>query len=99
MTETAHVVVVIDSLDVLSIAREHKALDYFLAQMDRLRQLSNVTVITACRDFDRQYDKRIAQREWSKEFKCQALNWEVEIAPLLARHGIDASKIDGTTRQ
>lgn len=36
LAEAAHVVVVIDSLDVLSIAREHRVLDYFLAQMDRL---------------------------------------------------------------
>lgn len=99
MAEEAHVVVVIDSLDVLSIAREHKVLDYFLAQMDRLLRLPNVTVITACRDFDRQYDRRIAQRKWSNEFKCQPLNWETEIAPLLARQSIDTSSLDDATRQ
>ncbi|CAN7397764.1 AAA family ATPase [Acidovorax sp. LjRoot194] len=98
MAEETHVVVVIDSLDVLSIAREHKVLDYFLAQMDRLLRLPNVTVITACRDFDRQYDRRIAQRKWSNEFKCQPLNWETNIAPLLARKGIDTSSLDEATR-
>lgn len=99
MAETAHVVVVIDSLDVLSIAREHKVLDYFLAQMDRLLRLSNITVITACRDFDRQYDRRIAQRKWSREFKCRPLNWTTDIAPLLTRQDIDASAMDEATRQ
>lgn len=99
LAETTHVVVVIDSLDVLSIAREHKVLDYFLAQMDRLLKLSNVTIITACRDFDRQYDRRIAERKWSHEFKCQPLNWTNDIAPLLARHGVETSNIDSTTRQ
>ena len=99
MADTTHVIVVIDSLDVLSIAREHKVLGYFLAQIDRLLQLSNVTVITACRDFDRQYDRQIAQRKWSKEFKCQPFNWETEVTPLLVRHGIDASAVDETTRQ
>ncbi|SEQ35887.1 AAA family ATPase [Giesbergeria anulus] len=99
MAETVHVVVVIDSLDVLSIAREHKVLDYFLAQMNRLLRLSNITVITACRDFDRQYERSIAQRKWSNEFKCQPLNWETDIAPLLTRQGIDISGMDTTTRQ
>jgi len=99
LAESTHVVVVIDSLDVLSIAREHKVLDYFLAQMDQLLRLPNVTVITACRDFDRSYDRRIAQRKWSNEFKCQPLNWASDIAPLLDRQGIDTSYMDGTTRQ
>lgn len=99
LAETVHVVVVIDSLDVLSIAREHKVLDYFLAQMDRLLRLSNVTVVTACRDFDRQYDRRIAQRKWSSELKCRPLDWATDIAPLFARQGIGMSGMDETTRQ
>lgn len=99
MAEIVHVVVVIDSLDVLSIAREHKVLDYFLAQMDRLLMLSNVTLITACREFDRLYDRRIAQRKWSHEFKCQPLNWTKDVVPLLAKQGIEISDIDEITRQ
>lgn len=99
LADSTHVVVVIDSLDVLSIAREHKVLDYFLAQMDQLLRLHNVTVITACRDFDRSYDRRIAQRKWSNEFKCQPLNWATDLAPLLGRQGIDTTGVDETTRQ
>lgn len=60
MAETTHVVILVDSLDVLSIAREHNVLAYFLAQIDRLLLIQNVTVVTACRDFDRHYDRRIA---------------------------------------
>jgi len=99
MAEDAHVVVVIDSLDVLSIAREHSVLTYFLAQIDRLLLIPNVTVITACRDFDRHYDRRIAQRTWDKEFTCQPLDWDVEIAPLLVKLDIDASAADAATRE
>ena len=101
MTETAHVVVVIDSLDsldVLSNAREHKVLDYFLAQIHRLLLILNVTVITACRDFDRHYDRRIAQRTWDSEFQCQPLDWDTEIAPLFTKLSIDASITDASTR-
>lgn len=99
MAEDAHVVVVIDSLDVLSIAREHQLLTYFLAQIDQLLLIPNVTVITACRDFDRHYDRRIAQRTWDEEFACQPLDWETEISPLFVKLGIDTSVTDAATRE
>lgn len=99
MAEDAHVVVMVDSLDVLSIAHEHSVLTYFLAQIDRLLPVPNITVVIACRDFDRHYDRRIAQRKWDKEFTCQPLDWDAEIAPLLAKLGIDASATDAATRE
>jgi len=99
IAEDAHVVVIIDSLDVLSIAREHQVLTYFLAQIDQLLLIPNVTVTTACRDFDLHYDRRIAQRTWDKEFTCQPLDWETEITPLLVKLGIDASVMDAVTRE
>ncbi len=98
LAEDAQVVVVIDSLDVLSIAREHGVLTYFLAQIDQLLLIPNVTVITACRDFDRKYDRRIAVRQWDCELQCLPLDWEAEIAPLLDKLGIDSTTIDAVTR-
>ncbi|WP_122462219.1 AAA family ATPase [Pseudomonas viridiflava] len=99
MAEDAHVVVIIDSLDVLSIAREHSVLAYFLAQIDRLLLVPNITVVTACRDFDCHYDRRIAQRSWGTKITCRPLQWDTEIAPLLVKLGIEASAIDTTTRE
>jgi len=99
MAERVQVVVVIDSLDVLSIAREHSVLTYFLAQIDRLLLIPNVTVVTTCRDFDRHYDRRIAQRTWDMEFSCEPLDWDVEIAPLFAKLGIDAPLSHTATRE
>lgn len=99
MAEDAQLVVVIDSLDVLSIAREHSVLTYFLAQIDRLLLIPNITVVTACRDFDRRYDLRIAERQWDYELQCQPLGWDAEIAPLLSRLGIDTTTIDAVTRE
>ena len=97
LAEDAYVVVVIDSLDVLSIAREHSVLTYFLAQIDQLLLIPNVTVVTACRDFDRKYDRRIAARQWDCELQCQLLDWDAEIRPLLDQFGIDSSAIDAVT--
>ncbi|ATA24596.1 hypothetical protein BIY26_21995 [Brenneria goodwinii] len=99
LAENAHVIVVIDSLDVLSIARDHRVLQYFLAQIDRLLLIPNLTVVTACRDFDRHYDRRIAERQWDCELKCQPLDWDVEIAPLLDTLGIVTDTIDAVTRE
>lgn len=99
LAEGAHVVVVIDSLDVLSIAREHGILTYFLAQIDRLLLIPNVTVITACRDFDRKYDRRIAARQWDCELQCPPLDWKTEIDTLLDKLGIDSTTIDTITRE
>lgn len=99
MADGAKVVVVIDSLDVLSIAREHCVLTYFLAQIDRLLLIPNVTVVTACRDFDRHYDRRIAERKWDCELKCPPLGWDAEIEPLLNKLNINVTSIDAVTRE
>lgn len=99
LAESAHVIVVIDSLDVLSIARDHRVLTYFLAQIDRLLLIPRVTVVTACRDFDRHYDRRIAERQWDCELKCQPMDWDAEIAPLLDTLGIATANIDAVTRE
>lgn len=99
MAESAQVIVVIDSLDVLSIARDHRVLSYFLAQIDRLLLIPNVSVITACRDFDRKYDHRIAERKWDCELKCLPLDWDGDIAPLFERLGIASANIDPVTRE
>jgi hypothetical protein len=99
LAEDAHVIVVMDSLDVLSIARDHRVLSYFLAQIDRLLLVPNVTVVTACRDFDRHYDRRIAERKWDCELKCHPLDWDAEIAPLLNKLGIATASIDAVTRE
>lgn len=99
MAEGAHVIVVIDSLDVLSIARDHRVLTYFLAQIDRLLLIPNITIVTACRDFDRHYDRRIAGRQWDCELKCKQLDWATEIAPLLEQLGIATSTLDEVTKE
>ncbi|NVC95866.1 ATP-binding protein [Vibrio natriegens] len=99
LADESHVVVLIDSLDVLSIAREHTVLSYFLAQIDRLTKIQNVTVVAACREFDSRYDRRIAQRQWEEHISCKPLDWEREVIPLLNRLGIESSSIEPGTQE
>lgn len=99
LAEDCHVVISIDSLDVLSIARDHLVLKYFLAQIDRLLLIPNVTVVTACRTFDRHYDRRIAERQWDCELECKPLDWDIEVAPLLSSFSITTTTIDAVTRE
>lgn len=98
IAECERVVVLVDSLDVLSIAREHRVLTYFLAQIDRLLLTPNISLVTACRDFDKRYDYQIAERRWDYEVKCPPLDWTNDITPLLERLGIDNTSINKTTR-
>lgn len=99
LADAMHVIIVIDSLDVLSIAREHRILTYFLTQLDRLSNIPNTTVITACRDFDRHYDHRIAERKWDKEVVCGHLDWDTEVKPLLEKVQLDLDAIKIETQE
>lgn len=99
LSESNHVVVIIDSLDVLSIAREHTALSYFLSQIDQLLLIPNITVVTACRDFDHKYDRRIAERQWDVQLSCGQLNWLSHVEPILTQLSISTDNIDSITRE
>ena len=64
LSELRRIVVIIDSLDVLSMNRDHGTLGIFLRLLDRLNPMQNVTVVAACRSFDLQYDPLLRDREW-----------------------------------
>lgn len=99
MADIQHTVVVIDSLDVLSIARDINVLSYFLALIDRFLLLPNVTLITACREFDRKYDRRIAERNWDLVVTCSSFDWDSTIVPLLNSCSIEPDSLDLSTRE
>lgn len=99
LSDETHVIVLIDSLDVLSISREFSVLSYFLAQIDRLLKIPNITVVTACREFDSRYDRRIVQRQWEVQISCQPLDWKTEIIPLLYGLGIETTNIEPVTQK
>jgi hypothetical protein len=99
LSETRHVVVLIDSIDVLSIARDHHALSFILSLIDRLRLIPNATVIAACRSFDVKYDGRLADRDWGETVEIELLDWDREIVPILAGVGVDPNQVPANTRE
>ena len=74
LTEFRRTVVIIDSLDVLSLSRQHDALKVFLRIIDRLEKIEGVTIITACRNFDLEYDPLLRGRSWQHKVNLQPLD-------------------------
>lgn len=98
LSEIRHVVVLIDSIDVLSIARDHHTLSFILSLIDRLRLIPNVTVIAACRSFDIKYDGRLSDRDWGETVDVELLDWDEDVAPLIARIGVEPDQVPADTR-
>lgn len=88
LAASGQVVVVIDSLDVLSLYRSHGSLRLFLGLIDRLRTIDGVTVVAACRDFDLHYDPLLRGRSWGETVAIQPLEFDSQVAPLLSRWGV-----------
>jgi len=99
LSEFRHVVVIIDSLDVLSINREHGSLSIFLSLIDRLNTMQSITVIAACRSFDLQYDPLLRNRNWEHKIPLEDLDFETVVAPLLNEWGVAETQIDEELRQ
>ena len=99
LSEHRRVVVIIDSLDVLSMNREHGALGMFLRIIDRLKPLRTVTVVAACRSFDLQYDPLLRDREWKHKIHLADFDYELVVTPLLKRWGVQEAQIDTQLRQ
>ncbi len=99
MSQWKRVVVVIDSLDVLSLNRETQCLTYFLSLIDRLRMIPDACVVVACRSFDLQYNKNLAGRSWDQTVEIGLLDWSSVVEPLLSRLGVDTAAFDPSTRE
>ncbi|WP_152643536.1 hypothetical protein [Paracidovorax citrulli] len=99
MSQWKRVVVIIDSLDVLSLNRETQCLTYFLNLIDRLRTIPDTCVVVACRSFDLQYNWNLADRRWDQTVQIGLLDWTNVVEPLLSRLGVDTARLDASTRE
>lgn len=84
MANYKKVALLIDSLDVLSITKNHQVFDLFLSIIDRLKNIHNVITIIACRDFDYHYDHKLCHQNWHN-IRVDSLDWENDIYPLLQK--------------
>ena len=94
LSSVSQVVVVIDSLDVLSCQRDHAALNFFLKLIDQLQIIQNVTVVAACREFDLKYDPRLRDRKWDVEIKLKDLDFQNTVLPILSMLNVDAEQLN-----
>jgi len=98
LTEFRRTVVIIDSLDSLSLSRQHDALKVFLRIIDRLEKIEGVTIITACRNFDLEYDPLLRGRSWQHKVNLQPLDFDAEVKPFLINWNVDISNISPELR-
>lgn len=87
------VVVIIDSLDVLSLSRDHRALKVFLSLLDRLENVPNVSIVAACRHFDLSYDPLLRNRNWSQKISIPDLDFESTVSPILKKWHIEPATV------
>jgi hypothetical protein len=99
LSELRRIVVIIDSLDVLSMNRDHGALGIFLRLLDRLNPMPNVTVVVACRSFDLQYDPLLRDREWKHKIHVPDFDYETVVAPLLHEWSVQEAELDTEMRR
>lgn len=99
MSQWKRAVVIIDSLDVLSLNRETQCLTYFLNLIDRLRMIPDACVVVACRSFDLQYNWNLAGRSWDQTVEIGLLDWSDVVEPLLSGLGVGTAALDASTRE
>ena len=94
LSSTSQVIVIIDSLDVLSCQRDHAALNFFLTLIDQLQIIQNVTVVAACREFDLKYDPSLRERKWDAEVKLKDFDFQNTVIPILSKLGISVEHLN-----
>lgn len=93
LAERRPVVLLVDSLDVLSIAQERRVLSVFLGLLHRVSRLPNVTTVAACRSFDVRYDSRLSSVKWEATVTVGALDFEADVVPFLEEQGVNPADV------
>ncbi len=92
------VVVILDSLDVLSMSRNHGALRVFLGLLERLENLDGVSIVAACRNFDLKYDPQLRGKKWHAEVQVALLDYQSDVAPLLKEWNLEPAALGAEMR-
>ncbi len=96
---SSQLVVVIDSLDVLSCQRDHAALSFFLKLIDQLQTIKNVTVVAACREFDLKYDPKLRDRQWDAQIKLKDFDFQNTLVPILNKLSVKVEQLNSDLKE
>ncbi|CAK07598.1 MULTISPECIES: ATP-binding protein [Rhizobium] len=101
-TQTA--VLVVDQLDAISeiSGRNGTSKNAVLRMIDEARRYATVRVVLVCRTFDIENDERIKLLKQSSDFNqvnIPLLEWEDDVAPLLAKLQVNAEALDTTQQE
>lgn len=99
LARSFNIVIILDSLDVLSLNRQHNVLKSFLGLIDQLERLEGITVIAACRTFDLDYDPLLRGRSWEHRINLQPLDYDSVICPFLVKWGIEPDEVNTELRE
>lgn len=98
MTEYRRIVLVIDSLDVLSMTNEPL---FFIVHgmLEQLRKVDNVSIVVACRRFDLESSSHFAKLRQLNKVEVGDLDFEKEATPCLINNGIDIALLSEKQRR
>ena len=99
LTEYRKVVVLIDSLDVLSLQRAHGSFRLFLNVLDRLLTVRSVTIVATCRSFDLEFDSKLRGRKWDKTITVEPLRIESDLTDILSEWNIKYANLDRSLQE
>lgn len=98
MAEFLPVVLVVDSLDVLSttVRRRFNAV---ITLMEQVRRIPQACVVAACRSFDLRYDPQLSALSWPQTLHLKELNFDAEVTPLLQANGVDPNLLSSDQKK
>ena len=99
LTDYRKVVVLIDSLDVLSLQRAHGSFRLFLNLLDRLLTVRSVTIVATCRSFDLEFDSKLRGRKWDKTITVEPLRIESDLTGILSEWNIKYANLDRSLQE
>lgn len=99
LADRRQVIVLVDSLDTLSLQNAYSSFQLFLNLLDRLATVQNVTVITTCRSFDLEYVPKLRGREWGKIITVKPLRVRSDLIGILNEWGIEYDNLSADLQE
>lgn len=98
MAENLLVVLVVDSLDVLSTSGRHR-FTAVITLMEQARKIPNACVVASCRTFDLQYDRQLSALSWPQKLHLDELDFDTDVTQLLLAHGVDSQLLSAEQKK